>query len=179
MNYLILGKPFSEESQAYRGIHRISPEHTYDPVPLKYWEWFNDNYEESYIPESDKTKAFELIKAYKRIGIDYELIRIARDFEDNNKDEFLGIDIASDGGISILAWYFLKDGFTSTSSDPLSGIAELLFRYFKPRINQYVLLQNKSDANLFIKVVEEMQAVNPVYFEDFKFLSHYLYLVKE
>lgn len=179
MNYVILGKPMQYAEPSYRGLHRNNPEHIDDPVIIKYWDWYIDNFGDAqYLNDCDKKQAYELIKEYKKHGLNYELIRVANDFEENNKDQFIGIDIATRGGYSILQMGLHED-FTKGKPGPLDGITELLYLYFQPKLNEYLLLQEKTDADLFYKVVKEMRAICPGYFEVEEFYPQYLFVVRQ
>lgn len=178
MNYVILGEPFPNAKPYYRGLRRNEPDYIEDLKIKKYWDWYIENFGNAeYLHESDRARAFELINAYKEHGINYELICIADDFQERGNDDFLGIDIATRGGYSILQ-EGLEHDFTKGEHGPLVGIHELLYLYFQPKLNEYLLFQEKDDADLFVKVVKEMQATSPGYFECEEFYPQYLYLVK-
>ena len=72
MNYLILGRPFSYANPSYKGLHRTSPEYIDDKEIISYWDWYVDKDANAiYLNDSDKIRAIELIKAYKKHGYYY------------------------------------------------------------------------------------------------------------
>jgi hypothetical protein len=178
MNYIIVGEPMPYAQPNYRGANRTNPIHVDDPTICEYWGWYIHNFgDAAYLHESDRNKAFELIREYAKHGLYYELIHVAPSYEGCANEEFLGIDIATEGGDSILAQGLPEVDIINSKLGPLDGITELLFRYFRPRLNNHLLLQNKADADLFVRVVKEIQAINPAHFEFGEFIPQYLYFV--
>jgi hypothetical protein len=180
MDYLILGRPFSYSKNTYRGVNRTTPQYIDDPDITRYWEWYTDEFGDAeYLQDKDKEQATKLIELYKMHDLKYELVRIANDIEENNYEEFLGIDIATKGGDSILDRGLPKKDYSKGKSNLLDGITELLYCHFRSKLNKYFLLHSKADANLFAKVVKEMQIIVPGYFEFGDFYPQYLYLTTE
>lgn len=165
-------------NSAYRGLHRQHPEYVNDHRIKKYWDWYIDHFGDAeYLHDEDKRQAFELIEEYKKHGFEYELICIENDYKEND-EEFLGIDVATRGGYSVQE-SGLKHDFSKSKPEQLDGIHELLYLYFQPKLNKYLLFQEKNNANLFSKVIKEMQIASPGYFEIEEFYPQYLYSIKE
>jgi hypothetical protein len=177
LDYCIL--PISTNS--YKGLEQDDPVRIEkDPKILELWNWFvNERGDEVFIHNKDK--AFDLIHEYKKYGINYDLVSVSNNPIIGIKDEFLGIDVASKGGYSMLysgLLFWVKE----LNSEKRTGIIETIIRYFRPRLNLNLLFGDGEDACLFAKVVNEIASLNPEYGfveHGYNYYPQYLYLVKE
>jgi hypothetical protein len=160
------------KSSIYRGLERNGPPPPPDTPPIpELWTWYASNGDD-YI--YDEKKATDFIRRYKYLDKPYDLIRIESKFEPRNNDKFLGIDVTSFGGYLSA----IKSGILYWKPERRRPLIELIWRYFKPRLNANMLFQNKEDADLFTHVVKDIQSIGIGYFEpNFDYSPHFLYLV--
>lgn len=170
MKIRILGEKIIESDKPYRGLYREEPQYVEDEQILPYWNWYaTEAGDGGYVRNVEK--AAQLIEAYEKIGLDYEMVFVENE-KINTKKGYLGIDICTKGGYSLLTNGL--EGNISNTTD-IDGIFELISRYFVPKLNKYCLFQTKNDASLFLKIVNEIQIMKPGLLEEDNFYMFYLY----
>lgn len=160
MNFAILERPSVEHEEQYRGLERYGPEPPEEDSPLMpLWIWYSVG-PEDYI--HDEQKAVEFINRYNKANKTYELVRIEKNLEARGSDQFLGVDVAAFGGHSLL-----KSGLLfwchNLKPDLRRPLVDLVCRYFRPRLNHCLLFQQKEDADLFARVVRDIESVDKNY----------------
>ena len=165
----------NNKSPIYRGLQRKEPPAPPNVPPFpELWIWYASNGDD-YI--YDEKKAIDFIRGYKYLDKPYDLIRIEQKSKPRGKDQFLGIDVASFGGnlalkSTLLYWWEI------TRPERRIGLIEVLCRYFIPRLNENKLFAYEEDADLFTRVVKDLQSSEIGYVEpDYDFSPHFLYLV--
>lgn len=172
MKIRILGDVFISSNSSYRGLYREEPQYSDEQELYTFWDWYaSEAGDGGYI--ADVKKASRLVNSYAKNGMSYEVIRI-EDEEINTIDCFLGIDICTKGGYSLLASRF-ED--SSENKTELEGIFELIKNYFQPRLNINSLFETSEDATLFLKVIKEIQQIRPGMLEEDVFQKYYLYKI--
>jgi hypothetical protein len=181
MDYAILKELSINQEENYRGLERLTPINFYEPNLFELYEWYSSEVGAGYI--HNQQKAVALIKEYKKYGQNFELLRICQEY-DKSDNEFLGIDVASCGGYSMLKSGLLS-WINNLTSKEITGIIDVIVRYFKPKLNDNLLFFNKEDANLFAKVTNEIGNIKLIDKKEYGFVEpgyyyypQYLYLVK-
>jgi len=170
MKFRILGDSIITSNSAYKGLYREEPIYIEDDELYPFWDWYaTEAGDGGYI--SDIEKAKKLVEMYAKKGIYYEIIRIEEQ-EISTKNCFLGIDICTKGGYSLLASRLENSNTTKTEMD---GIFELIKVYFQAKLNEHSLFAKSEDADLFLKVINEIQQLRPGIIEEDIFKKYYLY----
>lgn len=170
MKFRILGDVFTS-NKTYRGLYREEPQYSDEQDLYAFWDWYASEAGDGGFV-TDVKKASSLIKSYADNGMSYEIIRI-EDEEIETRDCFLGIDICTNGGYSLLATGLEN----SNKKTELDGVFELVKNYFQPKLNKNCLFQTSNDATLFLKVINEIQQIRPGMLEEDVFQKYYLYKV--
>lgn len=172
MKIRILGDTIISSNSAYRGLYREEPIYRKEHELYCFWDWYaTEAGDGGYI--SDVVKASRLVETYAKNGMCYEIIRIEEE-EVNTVDCFLGIDICTKGGYSLLASRFENTNENKTEMD---GIFELIEVYFKTKLNGNSLFETNGDATLFLRVINEIQQIKPGMIEEDIFRKYYLYKI--
>lgn len=172
MKFRILGDTLISSNSTYRGLYREEPQYCTENELYLLWDWYaTEAGDGGYV--TDEIKAFKLIETYAKTGKDFEIIRI-EDEELNTSDGFLGIDICTKGGYSLLASGLKHSNDNDTK---IEGIFELIEKYFQKKLNIHSLFEKKEDSTLFLKVIREIQQILPELIEEDVFQAYYLYEV--
>ena len=180
MNFEILKIPDVNNELKYRGLERDMPK----PVPplMKYYTWYAREAGDAYL--TNMKKAQTLIRKYQEYGFHFELVRISDDFLDDERFTFLGVDVASLGGYSMIksGLIFWHD---KLKPDELTAIINTLIQYFRPKLNDYLLFSEREDADLFAEVVNEISSIKLADKSEYGYVEpgilyypKYLYLLK-
>jgi len=125
MKIRILGENMDNcSNKNYRGLYREEPRYIEDDDILKHWNWYaTEAGDGGYI--TDVEKSIELIKEYRNKGIIYEMVFIESKECESDKS-FLGIDVASIGGYSLLSNGLKEEENVERKTTEFDGIFELI-----------------------------------------------------
>ena len=101
MKIRILGDRIIQSNKTYRGLYREEPRYMEEQELHVLWDWYaSEAGDGGYIYDIEKAK--KLVNTFARNSIRYEIIRIEMETITSN-NIFLGIDICTKGGYSLLA----------------------------------------------------------------------------
>lgn len=181
MNIMILGEPMDPHTNPnYRGIFRSSPtycEHLSEDHPANQaFRWYiNEGGQEEVVHNIDN--AILLIEEYKRLSPPqyFELIEIFIGKDPNTSNGiFLGYDLSA-----YLHFSFLYLGMEYSNSirnidlEEANALSSAIEYIFKPRLNQYGLLNDYKTAQWCLNCHKAIQKLNPNYFENDEIVAAY------
>jgi hypothetical protein len=173
--FLILGTNIVEGYANYRGTYRTVPNYvnnqSEDSIVNKHFMWYlNEGDQLGIIKNLEKAK--KMVGLYEKLNPPqkFEIVRILEDKEkQKNGEEFLGFDISSNYGYSLLSWNLdigLKNYQNDEILQKIRPLVNLVREYFKPKLNRYSLFNDIDTAQFCLDCMMSLQKIRPGFWEN-------------
>jgi hypothetical protein len=174
---LILSTDPPSEDPRYRGVQRRDPffMHHYPqdhPTNQLFLVYMNKIYNTSTL--DDLHLGRELVRVYAEEGYSFELVNVSKTDGDALAGHFIGYDV-----ITNMRHSFLVNGlkyYPEQRGLVIDPLIDLMYQYFVPRLNEYLLFADRKTADLFLRCATALQKLIPNLWEGDEVLDSFMVL---